>query len=155
MTTKDQELDDRPICHQDQGEIDKAVQEMKAEAPAQEQKPEPFRVMDPSQISMIETDCKKMVDTLRLSKDWGESVIDAETNPKGNRSPKIEGTVSAHYPLEYVLDFLKVVKKEKVGHVKLIMAEDRPLRIEAKVQDYDGSEKIISFILAPRIVEGD
>jgi hypothetical protein len=115
-------------------------------------KPEPFRVMDPSQISMIETDCKKIRDILRLDKGWGDSVIEQEANPSVMRKPPIlDCPVIATFPLEDLMGFLKLVKKYS-AHVKFYMGTDRPLKAEAIVKDYDETEKTVTFWLAPRIV---
>jgi hypothetical protein len=98
------------------------------EAKPEEAKPEPFRVMDPSQISMIETDCKKILDILRLDKGWGDSVIEQEANPSVMRKPPIlDGPAIATFPLDDLLDFLKLVKKYS-SHVKFYMGTDRPLK---------------------------
>lgn len=96
------------------------------------------RALDNTQIAMVEL------------KREGEEL---SKKPEGNlREPQIELTAKSQFPVEYLLEILKILDKSGVSHVFFSMGNKVPLKMEAKLQENVTTKPInIKFWLAPRI----
>jgi len=96
------------------------------------------RALDNSQIAMAEV---KREEEELLKK------------PEGNlREPKVELTAKSQFPVEYLLELLKILDKSGISHVFFSMGNNVPLKMEAKLQENVTTKPLnIKFWLAPRI----
>jgi len=96
------------------------------------------RALDNSQIAMAEV------------KREGEEL---SKKPEGNlREPKVELTAKSQFPVEYLLELLKILDKSGISHVFFSMGNNVPLKMEAKLQENVTTNPLnIKFWLAPRI----
>lgn len=114
------------------------------------EKPDQF-AMDPSQISMVAYYCGLPGEGSPTPRVWeGESHY---------KVPKLKTQGNgATYPLEFLLDFLKLASKSGATHIQLASGRNTPLWACAtiEVENADGqSARTLEFALAPRIEAGN
>jgi hypothetical protein len=94
-----------------------------------------IRVMDPTQVSMVDTDSEQVKALMVLGK-FAFDMPSAEDLQFQKRAPMIEYTARVMVPMDYLLDFLKGIKKLKdVKVITLNAATELPLLVEVKHKD--------------------
>jgi hypothetical protein len=104
--------------------------------------------MDNSQIAMLDTESPKVKALVQLGETkFFELPSDDASVPK---VPKMEDQAIAQFPIEYLEEFFKIMRKlkgVKPAHVRFYVKTDAPLKVEFK----DGDGLITSFWLASRV----
>jgi hypothetical protein len=115
--------------------------------------------MDSKQIAMLVTENQSIYMAERSKGDFFSADNDPQTAGTGvTKEPTLALMAKGTYPLDYMLDFLKLAKKSKTTHITIQMGrEDRPIKLEFISDDnlnmengHPKGEKTW-FFLAPRI----
>lgn len=112
-----------------------------------------LRIMDASQIGMVETDNDIIKASMMVKPFWGIEASDITDHERKYKKLNLLGHTreKAVYPLKYLLELAKFADKNKATHLEMEIGTNRPLKVSFKTLDSKGEEKITSFYLAPRV----